>query len=197
MLRAVYALSGRDCDLFAVRAFSHPRASTTRRAGRFSPTWAAPPTPSSSTSSRATTPSSRKSSPATTSRFSVHVEGVRPPKGLAALQRRRRQVFRHSRDFIPGGQMYDPWQVTLTNVQQSMDYYLTGGDAESLHYHLEVLPAPTITSIALDLEFPQVHQCPAADRRRGGKRRGDRGDRRHRSRHDQHAGEPGDARHRQ
>ena len=50
--------------------------------------------------------------------------------------------------------MYDPWQFTMTNVQQSMDYYLTGGDAESRHYHLEVKPAPTIVSISHDLDFP-------------------------------------------
>ena len=64
--------------------------------------------------------------------------------------------------------MYDPWQVTLTNVQQSMDYYLTGGDAESRHYHLEVLPAPTIMSIAIDLEFPEYTKLRPATNIEGG-----------------------------
>ena len=64
--------------------------------------------------------------------------------------------------------MYDPWQVTLTNVQQSMDYYLTGGDAESLRYHLDVLPAPTITSIAVDLDFPDYTKVPDRTNVEGG-----------------------------
>ena len=64
--------------------------------------------------------------------------------------------------------MYDAWQATLTNVQQSMDYYLTGGDAESLRYHLEVLPAPTVTSIALDLKFPDYTQVPPRTNVEGG-----------------------------
>ena len=38
--------------------------------------------------------------------------------------------FSPSGSFAAGRHLYDPWQVTLTNVQQSMDYYLTGGDAE-------------------------------------------------------------------
>ncbi len=62
--------------------------------------------------------------------FSVHVEGVRPQKVLLHYSVDRGKFFA-LRDFTPGGQMYDPWQVTLTNVQQSMDYFLTGGDAES------------------------------------------------------------------
>ena len=64
--------------------------------------------------------------------------------------------------------MYDPWQVTLTNVQQSMDYYLTGGDAETLRYHLEVLPAPTITSIAPRPRVPRIHQGPRRANVEGG-----------------------------
>ena len=36
-----------------------------------------------------------------------------------------------------------------------MDYYLTGGDAETPQRHLKVLPAPTVTSVAIDLAFPR------------------------------------------
>src|SRR5262249_20551216 len=57
------------------------------------------------------------------------------------------------REFAPGRNLYDPWQVTYTSAQQSMDYYLTGGDAESDRYHIDVLAAPTITSISHDLTF--------------------------------------------
>ena len=90
--------------------------------------------------------------------FSVHVEGVRPPKVLLHYSVDGGKFFA-VRDYVPG-QMYDPWQVTLPNVQQSMDYYVTGGDAESSHYHLEVSPAPTITSITLDLDFPKYTNVP-------------------------------------
>ena len=41
-----------------------------------------------------------------------------------------------------------------------MEYYLTGGDAETSRYHLEVLPAPTITSITHDLAFPKYTKLP-------------------------------------
>ena len=51
--------------------------------------------------------------------------------------------------------MYDPWQFTMTNVQQDLDYYFTGGDSESRHYHLDVKPAPTIVEITHDLDFPE------------------------------------------
>src|SRR5262249_37607911 len=59
------------------------------------------------------------------------------------------------KELSPGKKMYDPWQITLTNMQQSQDYYLTGGDAESRHYRLEVKPAPTIVAISHDLDFPE------------------------------------------
>ena len=106
--------------------------------------------------------------------FSVDVQGVRPRKVLLHLQRRRRQVLRHQR-VCAGRRMYDPWQVTLTNVQQSMDYYLTGGDAESLHYHLEVLPAPTVTSISSTSTSPHTPRCRAGSMSRGESSRRSRG----------------------
>ncbi len=63
-------------------------------------------------------------------------------------------------EFEPGKNHYDPWQTTLRNVQQSVDYYLKGGDAESLHYHLEVTPAPMVTSVSLDYKFPDYLGLP-------------------------------------
>ncbi len=91
--------------------------------------------------------------------FSVHVEGVRPEKVLLHYSVDDGKFFA-IREFSPGRLMYDPWQITLTNVQQSVEYYLTGGDAESLRYQLKVLPAPTVTSMALDLVFPSYTQVP-------------------------------------
>ena len=41
-----------------------------------------------------------------------------------------------------------------------MDYYLTGGDAESLKYHLKVLPAPMVTAVSVDYEFPAYTGVP-------------------------------------
>ena len=73
-----------------------------------------------------------------------------------------------------------------------MDYYLTGGDAESERYHIEVLPAPTITSINHDLTFKDYTKTRAAKRHRGGNRSGARRDHGHRSCQDQHAGEKRD-----
>src|SRR5262249_20157533 len=85
--------------------------------------------------------------------FEVDVQGVRPAKVLLHYSVDEGKFFA-IRECAPGRHMYDAWQVTMTNVQQSMEYYLTGGDAESRHYHLDVLPAPTILSISHDLKFP-------------------------------------------
>ncbi len=64
------------------------------------------------------------------------------------------------KDFEPGPNYYDPWQLTFNNVQQTMDYFVTGGDAESLHYTLTVLPAPMVTSVKIDYDFPSYTQVP-------------------------------------
>ncbi|MGE3819393.1 MAG: hypothetical protein AB7I30_08160, partial [Isosphaeraceae bacterium] len=91
---------------------------------------------------------------------SVRTEGTRP----------KSVTLHHSADggkffsIVPlsaGENYYDPWQVTLRNVRRSLDYYLTGGDGESLHYRLDVVPAPMVTSVALDLEFPSYTGVPA------------------------------------
>ncbi|HEX3449292.1 MAG TPA: hypothetical protein VHS97_13615, partial [Isosphaeraceae bacterium] len=99
--------------------------------------------------------------------FSVHVEGVRPQKVLLHYSVDGGKFFA-IREFAPGRLMYDPWQITLTNMQQTVEYYLTGGDAESLHYRLKVLPAPTITSMELDLTFPSYTQVPPRSGIEGG-----------------------------
>ena len=64
------------------------------------------------------------------------------------------------KEFEPGTNYYDPWQFTFNNVQQTMDYYVTGGDAESLHYTLKVLPAPMVTAVKIDYDFPKYTQVP-------------------------------------
>jgi len=64
------------------------------------------------------------------------------------------------KEFEPGTNYYDPWQLTFNNVQQTMDYYVTGGDGESLHYTLTVLPAPMVTSVKIDYDFPKYTQVP-------------------------------------
>ena len=38
---------------------------------------------------------------------------------------------------------------------------MTGGDAESLHYTLTVLPAPMVTAVTIDYEFPKYTRIPA------------------------------------
>ncbi|MFI5456128.1 MAG: hypothetical protein ACHRXM_11825, partial [Isosphaerales bacterium] len=85
--------------------------------------------------------------------YFVNVQGIRPQKVMLHYSVDGGKFFA-LKEFAPGHNMYDAWQTTLTNVQQSMDYYLTGGDAESLRYRLDVLPAPTVSSIAHDLDFP-------------------------------------------
>ena len=72
--------------------------------------------------------------------FSVIVEGTRPPKVVLHYSVDGGKFFA-IKEYSPGRQMYDAWQLLINNAQQSMDYYLTAGDAESLRYHLEVLPA--------------------------------------------------------
>jgi hypothetical protein len=84
--------------------------------------------------------------------FAVDVQGVRPRNVWLHFSVDGGKFFA-VREFSPGRNLYDPWQVTYPSAQQSMEYYLTGGDAESERYHVEVLPAPTITSISHDLTF--------------------------------------------
>src|SRR5205807_2307690 len=71
-------------------------------------------------------------------------------------------------DFAPGKNYYDPWQTTLRNVQQDVLYYLTGGDAESVQYHLDVLAAPMVTAVTLDYDFPPYTGTPKRTQVEGG-----------------------------
>ena len=147
--------------LLGARPQEHPRLG---EAARSWPTWSGRPTPAHRTSSRATprswpvsTSPSRSTSRASAPRRSSSTTASTAASSYAV------------KEFEPGKNYYDPWQVTLTNVQQSMDYYLTGGDAESLHYKLKVLPAPMVTAVSLDYEFPDYTKIPAQARTsRGG-----------------------------
>src|SRR5262249_7921858 len=69
--------------------------------------------------------------------FQVDVLGVRPEKVLLHHSVDGGKFFA-IRELTPGKRLYDAWSYTMTNVQQSVDYYFTGGDAESRHYRLEV-----------------------------------------------------------
>ena len=143
-------------------------------------------------------PAGRTSSRATTRELSKVVAGrARPVLGRDPGDAAPTRVLLHysvdggkfyaDQEFAPGNNYYDPWQATLRNVQQSMDYYLTGGDAESLQYHLEG-PARADGDLGhARLRVPRLHERPPAQGHRGGQRRGDRGDDRHRPRPDQRA----------
>ncbi len=85
--------------------------------------------------------------------FQVDVQGVRPERVLLHHSVDGGKFFA-IKELAAGKRLYDAWQFTMTNVQQSMDYYFTGGDAESRHFHLDVKPAPTIVTISHDLDFP-------------------------------------------
>ncbi|AMV37622.1 hypothetical protein [Planctomyces sp. SH-PL62] len=91
--------------------------------------------------------------------FSVDVQGVRPEK-VKLHYSADGGKFYAVKEFDPGKNYYDPWAATLTNLQQSLDYFVTANDAESLHYELKVLPAPMIESVMIDYEFPRYTGVP-------------------------------------
>ena len=99
--------------------------------------------------------------------FEVDVQGTGPQKVLLHHSNDGGKFFA-IKEFEPGKHLFDPWHYMMPNVQQSMDYYLTGGDAESPRYHLEVLPAPTVTSINHDLEFPRYTKLERLNGQEGG-----------------------------
>ena len=86
--------------------------------------------------------------------FSSEVQGTPPPNVKLHYSVDGGKFYAVS-ELTAGKNQYDSWKTTLRNVQQSMDYYLTGGDAESLKYHLEVLAAPMVTNVTLDYQFPE------------------------------------------
>ena len=99
--------------------------------------------------------------------FSVDIQGTRPGRVMLHYSVDGGKYFMTS-EFAPGSNYYDPWQTTLKDVRQSMDYYLTGGDAESLRYHIEVLPAPMVTAVSLDYLFPPYTGVPPRKNVAGG-----------------------------
>src|SRR5512135_451244 len=99
--------------------------------------------------------------------FTVEVQGTRPARVVLHWSVDGGKFFA-AQELAPGRNYYDPWQFTMRNVQQGVDYYFTGGDAESLRYHLEVLPAPMVTAVALDYEFPSYTGVPPRANVEGG-----------------------------
>ncbi len=91
--------------------------------------------------------------------FSVDVQGVHPQKVLLHYSVDDGKFFA-LKEFAQGRNYYDAWQITLNNVQQSMEFYLTGGDCETPRRRLKVLPAPTVNSVKIDLEFPSYTKVP-------------------------------------
>ncbi len=91
--------------------------------------------------------------------FSVDIQGVRPEKVTLHYSIDGGQFYL-AQDFAPGPNLYDPWQTQLRNVQQNIEYYITGGDAESRRYRVKVLPAPMVTGVKLDFVFPEYTGVP-------------------------------------
>ncbi len=91
--------------------------------------------------------------------FTVDYKGARPDKIFIHYSVDGGKFFAKE-EMAPGINYYDSWRKSLRDVQQSIEYYLTGGDAESLHYHIEVLPAPMVTAVSLDYEFPGYIKLP-------------------------------------
>ena len=91
--------------------------------------------------------------------FSVDVQGTRPAH-VALRYSSDDGKFFAVKELSPGDHENDPWRTSLPNVRQTLDYYLTAGDAESRHYRLEILPAPMVTEVALDYDFPGYVKLP-------------------------------------
>ena len=87
--------------------------------------------------------------------FSVEtdVRGKRPSNVVLHYSVDRGKSFSVS-ELTAGRTLSGPWRVTLRNVQQDMEYYVTGGSAKSLKYHLDVLPLPIVKSVRVDCRFP-------------------------------------------
>ena len=192
LIQMAYLLSRRRGGLLPLRggdAQEHPRLD----AGAPSwPTSSGRPTRGWSTSSPATTPSSRGSSPARTSPSRSTSRGPAPRASCSTTASTAARSS-PSRSSPRARTTTTPGRRPCATSSRSVDYYLTGGDAESLRYHLEVLPAPMVTAVALDYDFPALYGPGPPRRDRRGERRGDRGDLGHRPRPDQPAravGEP-------
>jgi len=99
--------------------------------------------------------------------FSVETKGVRPAKVSLRYSIDGGNFFL-AQEFAAGPNLSDPWQTTLRNVQQGIDYYVTGGDAESRRYRVRVLPAPMVTGVSLDYKFPAYTGTPHREKVDGG-----------------------------
>ena len=91
--------------------------------------------------------------------FTVEVEGTRPDHVVLHFSTDGGDFFAEQ-EVAPGKNYFDKWQTTLRNVQRSVDYYMTGGDARTKTYHIEVVPAPLVTGVNLDYDFPEYTGVP-------------------------------------
>ena len=93
--------------------------------------------------------------------FSTEVLGARPEKVTLRYSADGGKFFAR-KELVRGAKDYLPWKVELRgkDVQQSMEYYIEGGDATSKQHRLTVLPAPMVTSVAHDLKFPPYTKFP-------------------------------------
>ena len=85
--------------------------------------------------------------------FSTEVQGTRPENVVLHYSADGGRYY-STAELQPGERPYDPWTSTVTNVQQDLLYYLTGGDAKSRTYRLDVMAAPMVASVSHDKEFP-------------------------------------------
>ena len=100
--------------------------------------------------------------------FSVETQGVQP-KSVVLRHSVNGGKYFAATDLTRGKGTYDPWSTLIRDPQQNIDYYFTAGDAESKHFHLEILPAPTVFDpLVLDLDFPSYTGIPARTNVEGG-----------------------------
>ncbi|MDX2035948.1 MAG: hypothetical protein SFX72_04805, partial [Isosphaeraceae bacterium] len=91
--------------------------------------------------------------------FSVEAVGSRPEKVVLHYSIDGGRFFAEQ-ELAPGKVDFEPWRTTLRNVQRDLEYYLTANDAESRRHFVEVLPAPMVTAVSLDLDFPDYTKVP-------------------------------------
>ena len=113
--------------------------------------------------------------------------GHPPRRDPAALQRRRRRVLRRP-GWRGGARATTPGSVTLRDVQQDIDYYLSANDFRSRRYASTVLPAPVVDAGDARPGLPRLHRRPPPAEGRGGQRPGPGRDARHDPGPDQPAG---------
>ncbi|WP_169976516.1 DUF4175 family protein [Tautonia rosea] len=97
----------------------------------------------------------------------VDYRGIRPDEVRLHYSSDGGEYFA-STSLDEGEQRYDPWSVTLRNVQQDLIYYLSANDFETKQYRLTVLPAPRVVSVVHDLDFPDYTSVPDREGVEGG-----------------------------